>query len=365
MTFHRHGPFNEAFLKTEANNGETMEIGKSYVFLAQAGSDVDLNLPDGSGVAIGSSITCVLATAGGIDRAVFTNLGGDIIVGLGSSGAPGLKLQGDTRIVEFVFFGSLLGAPTWLAISGGEPANRSSRITAECATTVPLPTFTSAGSGPDQILTATANGALIVDGVSPQQDFRDGVLVASEIGADRQFHGVYDLLEPGDGATPWKLRRRTDWALNGNVLPGTTVFVQSGTFNKGKAYISPSGINIGDTFDWIINDPAAVAEQTLTDGATITYDGSIGENANVTLGGDRILDWTNLEDGQRGVIRIIQDGTPPRLITSYRKEGLDTLVDFAGGTAPTLTNAGGAVDVLEWYFDGTDLHVRVFSLDSK
>lgn len=107
-----------------------------------------------------------------------------------------------------------------------------------------------------------------------------------------------------------------------------------------------------------------LAEQTLTDAATVIYDVSAGRNAKVTLGGNRILNITNTVAGQRGVVRIIQDGTPPRTLT-YQRGGVAGDVDFAGGVAPTLTNAAAAVDVLEWYDDGAKLHLKAYSLDSK
>ena len=110
---------------------------------------------------------------------------------------------------------------------------------------------------------------------------------------------------------------------------------------------------------------AGLTEQTLTDAATISYDVSSGRNANVTLTDNRVLNWTNPVAGQTGIVRIIQDGTGSRTITAYQLAGTASDVLFAGGTAPTLTTTAGAQDVLEWYYDGADIHVRVFSLNSQ
>jgi hypothetical protein len=87
---------------------------------------------------------------------------------------------------------------------------------------------------------------------------------------------------------------------------------------------------------------------TLTDGATITPDFSLGNNFSVTLGGSRTLaNPTNLTAGQSGVIVITQDGTGSRLLSygGYFK--------FPGGTAPTLTTTASAVDVLAYYVDSS------------
>jgi len=108
-----------------------------------------------------------------------------------------------------------------------------------------------------------------------------------------------------------------------------------------------------------------LSEQTLSDAATIAYDVSSGRNANVTITADRVLNWTNPVAGQRGMVRIIQDGTGGHSITAYQLAGVAGDVLFAGGSAPTLTATAGAQDVLEWYYDGADIHVRVFSLDSQ
>jgi hypothetical protein len=82
---------------------------------------------------------------------------------------------------------------------------------------------------------------------------------------------------------------------------------------------------------------------TLTDGATITPDFAAGNHFTVTLGGNRTLaNPTNLTAGQSGVIYVIQNGTGSRTL-AYGSNW-----DFAGGTAPTLSTAANAVDVLAY-----------------
>lgn len=89
---------------------------------------------------------------------------------------------------------------------------------------------------------------------------------------------------------------------------------------------------------------AAMAEVTLTDGANIALDLSTGFDFTVTLGGNRTLDNpTNTKVGQRGRIRVVQDGTGSRTLS------FGTSYEFAGGTAPTLTTTASAEDVL--YYD--------------
>ena len=88
----------------------------------------------------------------------------------------------------------------------------------------------------------------------------------------------------------------------------------------------------------------AMAEVTLSDGANIALDLSTGFDFTVTLGGNRTLDNpTNAKVGQRGRIRVVQDGTGSRTLS------FGTSYEFVVGTAPTLTTTASAEDVL--YYD--------------
>mgnify|MGYP006281910605 FL=1 len=83
------------------------------------------------------------------------------------------------------------------------------------------------------------------------------------------------------------------------------------------------------------------AISALTDGTTITPDFSLANNFSVTLGGNRTLaNPTNLTAGASGAIFITQDGTGSRTLA------YGSYWDFSGGTAPTLTTAASAIDVL-------------------
>jgi len=86
----------------------------------------------------------------------------------------------------------------------------------------------------------------------------------------------------------------------------------------------------------------------LTDGATITPNFNDSNNYSLTIGGNRTLaNPTNITAGQSGVIVITQDGTGGRTLA------FGSYWDFSGGTAPTLTTAANAVDVLVYYVNST------------
>jgi hypothetical protein len=92
------------------------------------------------------------------------------------------------------------------------------------------------------------------------------------------------------------------------------------------------------------------AFQTLSSGATVTWDMSNGINASVTLGGNSTLAISGAVNGMVGVIKIVQDATGSRTLALPA----NSLVINGGAGAITLTTTASAVDVLSFIYDGTD-----------
>ena len=80
-----------------------------------------------------------------------------------------------------------------------------------------------------------------------------------------------------------------------------------------------------------------------TDGATITIDGANGKRQMVTLGGNRNIEWTGLTEGDAILLRVIQDGTGSRLVSSW---GSNATINWPGATNPTLTTTASQIDIL-------------------
>lgn len=100
-----------------------------------------------------------------------------------------------------------------------------------------------------------------------------------------------------------------------------------------------------------ITAAATPTTQTLTDAATVAWDVSLGAVAKVTLADNRTLGApTNLVDGGTYILRVIQDGTGGRTLA------FNAVYKFPGGTDPTLSTAAGAIDVLSFVSDGTNLY---------
>ena len=91
---------------------------------------------------------------------------------------------------------------------------------------------------------------------------------------------------------------------------------------------------------------------TLTDGASISLDASLGNHFRVTLGGNRTLAApTNPTDGQRIMIEVIQDGTGGRALTlTTGTNGFAFGTDITG---ITLSTAIGARDFIGAVYNST------------
>ncbi len=88
---------------------------------------------------------------------------------------------------------------------------------------------------------------------------------------------------------------------------------------------------------------------TATDGATVTFDLSLGNVHTVTLGGNRTLALSSASTGQCFVVRLVQDATGSRTVTWF------STIKWhgTGGVAPTLTTTAGKSDVFSFICTGS------------
>lgn len=122
-------------------------------------------------------------------------------------------------------------------------------------------------------------------------------------------------------------------------------------------------LNLGDADrNFIMGGDAQIGfpTQTLTDAATIAWNVALGQVAKVTLGGSRTMGApTNLRDGDRYSLRVIQDGTGSRTIT------WNAVFKWAAATAPTLSTGVNKVDLINFISDGTNLYLTSVVLDVR
>lgn len=99
---------------------------------------------------------------------------------------------------------------------------------------------------------------------------------------------------------------------------------------EGHAYsqeIDNGNSSTADTIDWTAGN---FQKSTLTDDCTYTFTAPTGTT---TL-----------------ILKLIQDGTGSRIAT------FPASVKWSGGTAPTLTTTADAIDIISFYYDGTNYY---------
>jgi len=116
-----------------------------------------------------------------------------------------------------------------------------------------------------------------------------------------------------------------------------------------------AGVNIAQEYTAAQNFNATI----LTDALSIAWDAVSNQVASVTLAGNRTLAApTNLKDGATYILTVKQDAIGGRTLA------YNTVFKFAGGTAPTVSTAANAVDILTFISDGTNMNC-VFQGDFK
>jgi hypothetical protein len=160
--------------------------------------------------------------------------------------------------------------PVWASVkgNGGAGATPSLWHTAcDYATAAALPanTYANGSSGVGATLTATANGALVVDGGTVTVGQR--ILVKDE--AALSHNGCYDVTATGSGAAHYVLTRSSDYDDSTEIVQGTAFPVSNGTANDSTAWVQITGgtIVIGTTslqFEALTSTmPVATAGQVI------------------------------------------------------------------------------------------------------
>lgn len=227
--------------KTDANDGDTIGPGTLWVCqLFHLSADYQLFIPDVALDDIGEGdVVRVLVTGsvGGRRRLRITSLGGSIVGGMGMGpGGLDIYLQGDFDIVEFIASKSF---GQWIATGVTKDTTNTDKGPVFAATSGPLPSFSTSGTGPNEQLTGTANGELLVDGVplsAMPVDQRQHVAVVAETGTNRRYHGLYDVIQAGDGGNPFIIQRATNWCNVGHLQRGARFHVETGATNAGRIF---------------------------------------------------------------------------------------------------------------------------------
>ena len=98
------------------------------------------------------------------------------------------------------------------------------------------------------VLTASSNGAILIDGVTLA--LNDRVLVKNQ--SDAKQNGIYYVSQVGSSSSPWKLTRAPDADTSDKVTAGLYVWVTEGNTNADSGWILTT------------NDPITLDTSTLT-----------------------------------------------------------------------------------------------------
>ena len=146
----------------------------------------------------------------------------------------------------------------------------------------------------------------------------------------------------------------TNLTVSGNTVLGAAGKTANATgwFGvTGRATVSTNLFVGGNTtLNGTTTDRSNALSQTLSDGATVSWDTSLGRVATVTIGASRTMAApTNLKVGTY-ILSVIQGGTGSYTIT------WNGVFKWPAGVAPSLTTTVGARDLFTFYSDGTNLY---------
>lgn len=194
-------------------------------------------------------------------------------------------------------------------------------------------TFSSSISGTSALM----SGSIVSGGSTVSTSYFSG----NVLGVNASLPGI--VLNATYGTT-----KKVSIGIDNTISTGMLVFRDE---TVGANRITFDMSNGAATFASTVTAPQySSTVQTLTDGATITFNANSGSNAVVTLGGNRTLAFSNQTAGTYYTLRVIQDGTGSR--TLAMPSGSKVINGGAG--AVTLSTAASAVDLLTFYYDGTN-----------
>lgn len=119
------------------------------------------------------------------------------------------------------------------------------------AAALPAYTYNNGTSGVGATITATANGALSVDGATPSVGQR--ILVKNETAGNAPYNGVYTVTTVGTVSTKFVLTRATDYDTSGTgtneIDAGDFLLVLAGTANANTSWVQQTllPITVGTT----------------------------------------------------------------------------------------------------------------------
>lgn len=174
------------------------------------------------------------------------------------------------------------------------------------------------------------------------------------------------VLSGSDGITITDGGAGNNVTLSTNIIGSGSVTVSTGANGQvtvfgsggGGSFLALDGSTaMAGTID--MNNNEILSASTITfasefnignGGGTLFVDWADGQKQRVTLTASATASFAAPSSVGSFLLKIIQDGTGSRTIE------WPSSVKWAGGTAPTLTTTTGAIDIVTFYYDGTDYY---------
>jgi hypothetical protein len=234
------------------------------------------------------------------------------------------------------------------------------------ATALPnSPTYNNGTDGVGATLTAGANAALVIDGVTLTSPTDNGIRVLVQNQASGFQNGIYVVTEAGDGSTPWQLTRSSDAdtyeiASPDGLSEGSTVYTSGGFTNAGSTFsCNTTGVITFGTTDisftlissavtYIVESPLDLTGNTLSLAGTVAAtNGGTGVNTVTTgdlLYGSASNTWSKLALGTANKSLVV-NGSGTQVEWNAVALGASGAVSGAlpatnGGTAQTTYTTG-------------------------
>lgn len=206
-------------------------------------------------------------------------------------------------------------------------------VTLATAAALPTYSFTSTGGG---TLTASANGALSVDGVAVVVANR--ILVKNETSGNAPYNGIYDVTQTGDSTHPFILVRSADANVSSEVTEGMFTFVENG--------------NTLATTGWVLSTNNPITLNTTA----LTFTQFSGAGTYVAGNGINISGTTISAVAGSG---ITVDGSGINIDTSVVVRKYAASVGDGSSTSYTVTHNLGTRDITVTVYDNTSPYAEV------
>jgi len=171
-------------------------------------------------------------------------------------------------------------------------------------------------------------------------------------GSGNTGYGQQALFTNSTGSNNTAIGNQADVASN-NLSNTTAIGYDAKVSTSNTIQLGNSSVTAVNTSGAVTAPIYASTPQTLADGSPISWNPALGLNAGVTLVGNRTLNFSTVPPtGAYGTLVVKQDGTGGRTLTL--PSVTNKILGSSSTTTIGLSSAANAIDIVNFYFDGTN-----------